>query len=590
MARERINDPIAVELMRNVVDSLCDEMAVTVLRTARSQLAKDALDFSTGIANPRGELLACGLGRFGHVGAIHLLMRSVMKLYPREEMKPGDIFVCNDPYEGALHLPDVFLIQPAFWNGTCVAFAITALHHTDVGGRVPGGNAADSTEIYQEGLRLPPLKLYSKGVPDSSLFRLIEKNVRTPDEVIGDLKSQASACAIGVKGIVKLVSDHGLENYHALTESLLDYSEELTRAEIRTWPDGTYDFTDFADGDGFDSGPIRLHLTMTKKGDDITLDWTGSSPQVKGSINATYADTIYTTAVALRCAFVNEPQLNYGFLRPFRIIAPPGSVLNPLPPAAFAARGVVRMRIEDVVWGAMSRMVPDKIPACSIGLDTGLNFYGHYPNGRHFVHTEFLAVSWGGRPYADGIDGTSRPAMSFSNAPVEILEAEQPLMVEEYAFLPNSGGAGKFRGGLAMTRSYRLVGVDECLLQIRSDRQRFLPYGLAGGRPGTPSRNLLNPGKDDQILPSKGRVVLKRGDLFQHNTAGAAGWGDPLDRDPERVLTDVQNQKLTVDHVEREYGVIIDANAMKVDIERTEELRKALRETQVRDAEERRRS
>ena len=576
MSTTSIVDPFAVELIKNALEGLSDQMAITIMRTARSSIAKESFDFSSGILNTSGELLAVGLGRPLHLGMVHMVMRSVMGRYPIEQMAPGDIFTVNDPYEGGTHLPDIYVIKPVFVDGGCVGFVATCVHHTDIGGRVPGGNASDSTEIYQEGLRLPPLKLYDRGEPDEALFRIIEKNVRVPDKVIGDLHSQVSGCHIGEGGLLDIIDGYGLERYRSLTEALLDHTERVTRAEIRTFPDGVYEFYDHIDGDGMGSGPIRIQLALTKKDDAFTADFTGTSPQVRGSINPVFGHTYLTTVQILRCAFSNEPPVNAGFFRPITVKAPLGSFTNPRPPAAVAARGLSMARIEEVVWGAMAKMLPHKVFACSVGVDSGFTFAGYLPDNRPFVFMEFLFVSWGGRPDKDGIDALTRPGFTFANQPVELIEAEQPLMVEEYSLAPNTGGPGKFRGGLALNRAYRVNGADEAMLQLRTDRQTFLPYGLAGGKEGSPSKNILNPGRDNKPVEAKGRLFLKRGDVFFHTTAGSGGWGSPLERDPERVLDDVRNEKLTFDYAEREYGVVIDREVFRVDYAATRRKRAAL--------------
>lgn len=571
-----ILDPISIELVRRALESLSDDMAITIMRTARSGNAKEQLDFSTGILNERGELLAAGLGRPLHLGMVHVVMKAVMDRYPIDEMSRGDMFILNDPYEGGTHLPDIYLIKPVFFEGGCIGFTADCLHHTDIGGRVPGGNASDSTEIYQEGLRLPPLKLFDRGEPNEAIFRILEKNVRLPEQSLGDLNSQISGCRIGEAGLVDLVASHGLDKYTQLTEALLDYSERLARVEIQGFPNGVYEFIDHIDDDGMGSGPIRIQVGLIVEDDAITVDFTGTSPQVKGSINPVLGHTYLTTVQALLSAFSSNQPVNAGYFRAVEVIAPPGSFVNPLPPAGVAARGLSMMRIEDVVWGALAKMLPDRIFACSAGLDSGFTFAGVRPDGRPFVYLEFLQASWGGRPFADGIDALTRPSFTFGNTPAEVIEVEQPLMIDEYSIAEGTGGPGRHRGGMGLNRVYRLLDADECMVQLRSDRRQFLPYGLAGGREGTPSNSTLNPGPDQEDVPPKGQITLKRGDVFSHTTAGAGGWGPPWERDPGLVLEDVRGEKMTVEYAEREYGVVIDPATMAVDEEATTQARRKM--------------
>ncbi len=577
--RERV-DPITLELVRNVLESIVEEMALTIIHTARSSLVKESEDFGCGLFNGRGEIIATGsMGSSSAPCMLHLSIKAVCERYPISSMQLGDVFILNDPYEGGTHLPDIIVIKPIFWEDLCCGFAGNKAHHTDIGGRVPGGNASDSTEIYQEGLRIPPLKLYDKGIPNETIFRIIEKNVRMPDKVLGDLQSQVSACGIGEKGILGLVGKYGLEQFNTITDAILDYAEELTRAELRGFPDGEYEWADYLDDDGFDSGPIRLHVTLRKKGDSIIVDFSGTCPQVKGAINCDLGFTIGRTMTVLTTGFQSNPPLNAGFFRPITVVAPPGSVFNPLPPAPVAARGLTATRLEDLVWGAMAKMLPDRVFACGVGTEAGICIAGYYADGKPFAYLEFIHGSWGGRPGKDGIDGCTYPDLpSYSNAPVEILEVEQPFLIEEYGFVPNTGGAGKYRGGLAKRRSYRLTGADEAALQLRCDRQRFHPFGLWGGKPGTFGRDMFNPGAEERILPAKGMFTLKKGDLFAHVGPGAGGWGDPLEREPELVLDDVKNEKFTPDYVEREYGVVIDMKRMRVDYPATKRLRATLRD------------
>ena len=440
-------DPIAIELISSALDSLSDEMAITLMRTARSGNAKEQLDFSTGILNAGGELIAVGLGRPLHLGMVHVVMGAVTRHYPIDRMAPEDMFIVNDPYEGGTHLPDIYVIKPVFAEGRCIGFAATCVHHVDIGGNVPGGNASDSREIYQEGLRLPPLKLYDRGEPNDTIFRIIEKNVRVPDKVLGDLRSQISACGIGERGLLKIIEERGLDGYLSLTNALLDYTERLTRHQIAAFPDGDYEFTDHIDNDGMGSGPIRIHVKISIEDDEMTVDWAGTSPQVKGSINPVFGHTYLTTVQTVICAFVPPPPMNAGFFRPIEIKAPPGSFANPYPPAGVAARGLSMMRMEDVLWGALSKMLPELVFACGAGLDTGLTFAGTLPDRKPFLFLEFIQASWGGRPNGDGIDALSRPSFSFSNTPAELVEVEQPLMIEEYSLAADTGGAGRHREG-----------------------------------------------------------------------------------------------------------------------------------------------
>jgi N-methylhydantoinase B len=566
---------IELELLKNSAESIADQMALTIVRTARSSVAKHSMDFSTALVNARGDVVAQGLCQPRHMCAIPSAAGAVLDRY-RDRCEPGDIYIVNDPYEGGTHLPDIYLFKPCFLDGRLLGFSCAIVHHTDIGGRVAGGNASNSTEIYQEGLRIPPLKFHDRGEPNETLFRLIEKNVRVPDQVMGDFRAQVAACELGQRGFEDLARRYGPEKLEELFDRLLDYAEELTRSAIRRLPDGEWEFTDHIDNDGFTDAPVPIQVKIIKTGDTVTADYTGTSPQVKGAINSTLSYTSSITYACVRSVLEVDIPNNAGFFRPINVIAPEGSFVNPQLPAPVAARGLAAMRITEALFGAFAKMLPDSIFACGVGLDTGVTIAGYFPDRKPFLFLEFMYVSWGGGPDRDGMDGCSLPHSNYSNTPVEVIEAEQPLMIDTYGFMPDRSGAGKYRGGLAFRRDFRLL-TDEADLQLRSDRQRFLPYGLQGGSSGTPSLSQLNPGSpDERSLASKGLFAMKKGDVFHHITAGAAGWGDPLERDIAAVLEDVRNEKLTPAYVRREYGVVVEnegAHRYRVDEGATRKLR-----------------
>ena len=577
MQENGVDLSIELELLKNSSESIADQMALTIVRTARSSVVKESMDFSTALVNAQGEVVAQGLCQPRHMCAIPTAVEAILDRYG-DTFEPGDIYALNDPYEGGTHLPDIYLFKPTFLDGRLLGLACAILHHTDVGGRVAGGNASDSTEIYQEGLRIPPVKFHDRGQPNETLLRIIEKNVRVPDKVMGDFRAQVAACELGERGYQELARRYGPTRLEELFGHLLDYTEELTRKAIRRLPDGAWDFTDHIDNDGITEDPVPIQVNIIKDGDTLLADYTGTSPQVKGAINATLSYTTSITYACVKSVLGAEIPNNSGFFRPIKVIAPEGSFVNPRMPGPVAARGLSAMRITETMFGAFARMLPDQIFACGVGLDTGVTIAGYYPDRRPFLFLEFMYVSWGGGPDRDGMDGCSLPHSNYANTPVEVIEAEQPLIIDAYEFVPNHCGAGKYRGGLAFRRDFRLR-TDEGYLQLRSDRQRFLPYGLMGGRSGTASFSQINPGRDDErTLPSKGLFDLKRGDVFHHITAGAAGWGDPLEREPHLVLEDVRNEKLTDEYVREEYGVVLSQDGdLTVDWESTERLRQQIR-------------
>lgn len=569
-------DPIAFELFRNAILSVADEMALTIFRTTYSGVLRDNMDYSTAVFDAGGNLVAQGLTLPGHLGSMPTGMRAMLDAFG-DDIKQGDIYALNDPFRGGMHLPDIFVFKPVFHEGTLLAFAATISHHTDVGGRVPGSNASDSTEIYQEGLRIPPTKLFDAGRRNETLFSLIEANVRMPARLFGDLRAQLAACHICEVSLGELARHYGASAMHALMTELIDHSERLTRAAISALPDGVFRFHDHIDDDGIDVGkPIPLAVAITKQGDGLRVDWTGTSPQVRGAINNTLSFTKSASYCAIRSILPANIPNNDGVFRAIEVIAPPGTIANGVLPAACAARGLTGFRMIDCLFGALSQMLPDRVFACSDGGNTGISIGGYYADRQPFIYVDFTAAAWGARPYADGLDGNSNIYANMASQPIEVTESEQPIQITAYEFIQDAMGPGKFRGGAPFRREYRFTA-EEAILQVRSDRRDFRPYGLYGGGPGRPSMNYLDPNGRNQVLPSKLTMTIRQGDVFRHEVAGAGGWGDPLDRDPAMVLADVRNEFVSRDAARRDYGVVIEAAPLRIDASGTAALRTQMR-------------
>jgi len=483
----------------------------------------------------------------------------------------------NDPFSGGMHLPDIFVFKPVFVGKKIIGYASTICHHTDVGGRVPGSNASDSTEIYQEGLRIPPLKLYERGKPNQTLWAMIEKNVRLPVRVFGDLRAQLAACHVGETGLLDLVDRYGVRGVEALMEELLDYSERLTRAALLELPDGEVSFEDWIDDDGIDIGkPIRLFVTLKKKGDHMVADWTGTSPQVRGAINNTFSYTAAATYTAIKSVLsVNMPN-NDGVFRAIEVIAPPGTIANGVLPAACAARGLTGFRMLDCMFGALAMLVPDRVFASSDGGNTGVTIGGYSADRKPFIYVDFMSGSWGGRPWADGLDGNANMLANMASQPIEVVEGENPIQILRYEFVTDGGGAGKHRGGVPYRRDYRFLE-EEAILQVRSDRHDHRPYGLQGGQPGKPSENVLDPDGKHQVLDPKLTMQITRGTVYRHTLPGSGGWGDPLEREPAKVLADVRNEFVSLAAAATEYGVVINPQTLTVDEAQTQRRRERMR-------------
>ena len=565
-------DPITFELFKNALFSMTDDMALTIFRTTYSGVLKDNMDYSTGFADADGRLVAQGLTLPGHLGSVPTALASIMRHF-REDMAEGDIFIMNDPFDGGMHLPDIFIFKPLYHSGERLAFACTCCHHSDVGGRVAGSNASDSTEIYAEGLRIAPMKLYEAGKLNKTIMTFIEKNVRLPVQVQGDLRAQLAACHIAETQFADLVSKHGPAQTKKLMAEVLDHAERLTRAELAKLPDGEWTFEDFIDDDGIDYGkPIRLFVTIRKSGDSMVIDWTGTNPQVKGAINNTLSFTKAASYCAVRSVLPQNIPSNEGVYRAIEVICPPGTIGNGVLPAACAARGLTGFRMVDCMFGALAMMLPEKVTAAGDGGNTGISIGGYDETRKPFVYVDFTCGAWGGSPWADGLDGNSHMMANMASQSIEVTEAEMPLMVTAYEFVTDKAGAGKHRGGVPFRRDYRFLE-HEGMLQVRSDRRDHRPFGLYGGSPGQPSENYLNPDAGGELLPSKLTMTIRKGDVFRHVLAGGGGWGDPLERNPQAVLRDVRNEFLSAPRAKLDYGVIVDTKTWRVDETATKMLR-----------------
>ncbi|KQP40992.1 hydantoinase B/oxoprolinase family protein [Pseudorhodoferax sp. Leaf274] len=569
----RAIDPITFAVVKNAMDSIVDEVAYTVLRTARSEIVKDVMDYSAAICDRHGQMIAQAKTIALHLGAIPEAMAEVRKRYG-DSLQPGDAVIVNDPYQGGMHLPDIFMFVPFFYQGEIEGFCVVICHHTDVGGRVPGSNASDSTEIYQEGLRIPVLKLYEAGQVNETIERVIAQNVRVPDRVLGDLRAQYAACAVGVRELGKLLDRYGREAARSYFAELLDYAERLTRDEIRRWPKGTFTFEDFIDDDGLSDAPIPIRVAVTVHEDHVSVDYTGSSPQVRAAINSTLSYTKSCTYLSVRCALKGDVPNNAGVFRCIEVTVPEGTVLNPVSPAAVAARALTGYRVFDAMLGALAQVVPDHVPAAGEGGNTVVCLSGKKDSGEGYIIVDMICGAWGGRPKSDGIEAITNASQNLSNTPVETLEAQHPVRVEAYELAADTCGAGRYRGGLGIRRSYRVLG-DDVLLQLRADRMKFRPYGLQGGLPAQPAQNLLEHAGSVQALPSKVGRQIARNDLVTHIQPGGGGFGDPLARQFEELEQDVWDHKLSAAFVREHYRAVADPRTGKIDREKTAALRAA---------------
>jgi N-methylhydantoinase B len=564
-------NPFLLEILKNALETIADELALIIMRTAYSSIVRDAMDFSTAICDREGKTLAQGLTTPLHLGSFFAAMQNLIGVAARSGgPKPDDVYIFNDPYLAAgQHLPDIYIVKPIFIGGELEGWATTVAHHNDVGGIVPGSNSIGSTEIFQEGLRIPVLKLISHGKESEAIWALIAANVRVPDKVIGDLRAQIAACHVGEREFAALFARYGAPLLREAFAAIHDYAERLTRAELAEIPDGVYRFENHIDGFGEEPQPIPFRVALTIRGDTAKVDWTGTSPQVPAGINSPVPFTYAAVYTALRSVLSSDIPNAQGFTRAIEVVAPLGSIANPRPPAACGARGITGFRMIDCLMGALAQAVPERVPADGSGGST-LPSIGGMHNGRPFVNVETLMGTWGAAPTHDGQEGVAHIGANQSNVPIEMIEAEYPIRIEQYGLVPDTGGAGKYRGGLAMVREYRLLA-EEAVLTVRSDKRRFPPFGLHGGKNGSPSMNLVNGTTVLPVLLTK-PYPMRKGDVFRHVLAGGGGYGDPYQRDPALVQRDVAQGKVTIAHAREAYGVVINADLM-VDAAATAALR-----------------
>ena len=553
-------DAVTRQIVANALGSIADEMATTIFRTAHSTVVRDAMDFSACLCTPEGETMAQAVSVPFHLGSMPVALETLLDRF-RGRIRPGDVYVMNDPFDGGIHLQDIFVVKPVHHEGELIGFAATSAHHGDIGGRLPGSSACDNTEIFQEGIRLPWLTLYAEGEPVDEVFRIIEANVRIPRMTLGDLGAQVAACSVAERELQALVDRYGRERLAALAESLIDHTERLVRSEIAAWPDGVASYVDYLDSDGIEPCEVPIRAEVTISGDEVTVDFSGSAPMVRGSLNSTRSFTQACVYMAIRSALTLEVPYTSGAFRPIHVVTEPGSITEVVMPGASSMRGVTGFRCFDAVNGALAQLLPHRIPAAGEGGNTLAIFGAKRPGADEgFVYYELVTGTWGACPDADGNDGLGNPCSVCANIPIEAAESEFPIVVERYGLVPDTGGAGRYRGGLAVERVWRCVTPETSLI-VRSDRQVHPPYGLAGGGPGATSENVLRRADGTvSTLPPMFSTVIGAGDVYEHRTAGGGGVGDPLERDPQAVVEDVLDERLGREAARSTYGVVLRAD------------------------------
>ncbi|PMR76484.1 hydantoinase B/oxoprolinase family protein [Billgrantia endophytica] len=547
-------NPIRRELLKNALITIADNALVMVTRTARTANVKNSMDFSAAICDGEGNLAAQGLAVPVHLGVVMPALQGCLDHFG-DDIQEGDVLASNDPYSGCSHLNDIFTFKPVYVDGVRVAFVSLVLHHTDLGGRVPGGNAADSQEIFEEGLRIPPVKMREAGRDSQAVLRMIEFNSRVPDRVLGDLRAQLAALDEAAREVERIAREFAPTAFDAYLKDLVDYAEQLTRDSIAELPDGEVEFDEYNDDDGVGNGPIHLHLKLIKRGDEIVADYTGTQQDTGGAVHCNWEFTVSCTYAALRTVLAAEIPNNAGLYRPIKVIGPKGTFVSVQYPAAVGSRGQIGFRLRSIVLGALAKLVPNRMPACAGGSEFAIVASGKHDGGRPFLHLEFHNnTGLGGGPDRDGQDAGPYCIGNLANVPVELIEGENPIRVERYEFLPDTGGAGRYRGALGLVREYRFL-TDDVRVQVRSDRYTSKPWGLFGGGPGAGGRLTANPGTErEEALPSKFIRHFQRGDVLRAEMAAAGGYGAPAERDRAAIARDLAEGKLTLAHAREVYG------------------------------------
>ncbi|HLC02642.1 MAG TPA: hydantoinase B/oxoprolinase family protein [Anaerolineales bacterium] len=551
-------DAITMQVVRYALEQVADEMGHTLVRTARSTIIKEIKDISCAVFDSQGNTVAQAHHAPMLLTGFELGMRALRKHYPDEDLEDGDIIAFNDPYSGGQHVMDLVTFAPVRFGGEVVAFVGSIAHHSDMGGAAPGGTAGGLTEIYLEGLRLPFVKLYKRGQEDRELFGILANNIRVPDKTLGDIRAQASADFVGARRVKEVFEKYSAGVVHQCLAMLLDVSETRIRAGLKNIPDGSYTGVDWVDDDGFSDEPIRLQVNIHKQADTVKVDFEGTARQVKGNINCPIATVHAAVYYALIAVIDPHVPPNSGCYRPFTIHAEEGSIVNPRMPAAVGARTNTSQKITEAMMLALAEALPDRVMAGSHGQITNCGFSGYHPDsGKRFVYIDIQGGGAGARPTKDGRDGQDSHLARFKNTPVEALELEYPVRIECYELIPDTGGAGKYRGALGLRRDIRIL-IDDVTWARYGDRQRYGAFGLFGGKEGSPGKFVLNPGTaEEKVMKSKGLDRLKAGDVVSLRLPGAGGYGHPSERRSEALLRDVRDGKVSLGSAKTDYGVEI---------------------------------
>ncbi len=567
-------DPVTLEVIKGALIYTAEEMGIILRNSAYSPNIKERMDFSCTIFDGKKRLVAQAEHIPVHLGSMQLAVQNGLEKF-KGELEEGDMLLLNDPYISGTHLPDLTLIHPIFYNGEIIAYAANKAHHSDVGGKSPGSMAGDATEIFQEGIIIPPVKLVKRRKIDRELTNLILSNVRTPHARLGDLRAQIAANLRGEKRVLELIKKYGVKTFEAAVEKIMDYSEKRIRNEIKRMPKESCSAEDYLENTGTTNKRVKIKVTVTVKEDELIIDYTGTDKQVDGPVNAVLGVTLSGVYYVLRCLTDPSIPMNAGCFRPIRVKVPKGCLMNPVPPAPVAGGNVeTSQRNVDVLLKAFSKIIPEKVCAACQGTMNNVCVGGLKDGkGEAWTFYETIAGGFGGRHGMDGVDAVHSHMTNTMNTPIEAIETIYPLRFLTYKLREDSGGPGKWRGGVGLERSWMLLA-SSAVLSVLAERTKIPPWGLFGGKPGAKGEYYLIKANGKRVkLKSKCTVKMEKGDIFVVRTPGGGGYGKPFERNPELVLRDVINGLVSPESAQKDYGVVIDLKNMKVDWKSTKRLR-----------------
>ncbi len=572
-ALRRDLDPVRFEVVRNAIQAVTEEMCATLRRTAYSTNIKTRGDFSCAFFSHQALSASQPFGIPAHLGSLVHIVPQAVEAYGRSNLVEGDHLLTNDPFTGGVHLNDITLITPVFDGPDLFGFLANVAHHADVGGGAPGSMGV-SSEIYQEGLIIPPIRFAQDDVIDPNVFKLIRANVRGAREVSGDFRAQAGANWLGVRRVKELLAKYGAEELNSYIDELIHYTERRVLEEIKTFPVGEYSAESMMDGDGVVDEPIRFRMTVRITPEKLTVDLTECDDQRQSPLNATYSQVYSAVCYVFKCLLDPDIPVSAGLYRHLELKARPGSIVNATHPAAVAAGWEVAIHICDLMFLTLSQAMPDRVMACTKGIAGNLAFGGTRPDtGEYFTYYESVAGGYGATLRTDGMDGVTSHIQNSENAPVEETEYYYPVRIDRYELIPDSEGSGRCRGGLGIRRDFAFPGWGPSF-SILSDRSKFSPWGLFGGGDARVAHYVLDPDGEARLLPSKITLRLEPDAVISIQSPGGGGCGDPRERPPEAVLSDVLMGYVSRDRARDVYGVALDPSGSALNREKTKRLRK----------------